>query len=32
VARRELARLLDPGVTLEALLATVPEEMGDGER
>jgi GntR family transcriptional repressor for pyruvate dehydrogenase complex len=35
VARRELARLLDPGVTLEALLATVPNGLDgrpDGER
>jgi GntR family transcriptional repressor for pyruvate dehydrogenase complex len=32
VARRELARLLDPGVTLERLLATVPDGGNDGER
>jgi DNA-binding FadR family transcriptional regulator len=35
VARRELARLLDPGVTLEGLLAAVPEGMdgrANGER
>lgn len=35
VARRELARLLDPGVTLEALLASVPagpEGRADGGR
>jgi GntR family transcriptional regulator, transcriptional repressor for pyruvate dehydrogenase complex len=32
VARRELARLLDPGVTLEALLASVPDGRGDGEQ
>ncbi|MGH2615696.1 MAG: FadR/GntR family transcriptional regulator [Thermomicrobiales bacterium] len=32
VARRELARLLDPGVTLEALLASVPDGRGNGER
>jgi len=31
VARRELARLLDPGVTLEVLLASVPDGSGDGE-
>jgi GntR family transcriptional repressor for pyruvate dehydrogenase complex len=32
VARRELARLLDPGVTLEALLAAVPDGRSDGAR
>lgn len=32
VARRELARLLDPGVTLEALLASVPAGGRDGAR
>lgn len=32
VARREMARLLDPGVTLERLLATVPDGRGDGAR
>ena len=30
VARRELARLLDPSVTLEDLLATVPDGRDDG--
>jgi GntR family transcriptional repressor for pyruvate dehydrogenase complex len=30
VARRELARLLDPGVTLEDLLATVPDGRDNG--
>jgi GntR family transcriptional regulator, transcriptional repressor for pyruvate dehydrogenase complex len=32
VARRELARLLEPGVTLEDLLATVPDGRDDGRR
>lgn len=32
VARRELARLLDPGVALEDLLATVPNGRADGRR
>ena len=32
VARRELARLLDPGVTLEALLVVAPDGADHGPR